>query len=166
MWRPLIDVKDVARAYVAALESEPDAIRGQVFNLAADNYRISELALQSLRALRALGLAVELDVDYSYRMVRSYRISSHKAVQALGFAPRVSLEESIRNMVEQIRARGYTDFSHPRYYNIEWMKLLEETVDIVARHGYVLSKPGRPERVDGDDGGVTPIRSERARPAR
>ena len=53
----------------------------------------------------------------------------------------MTVEESVKNMVKEIRRHGYTDFSHPRYYNIEWMKLLEETVEIVARHGYVLSKP-------------------------
>jgi nucleoside-diphosphate-sugar epimerase len=161
MWRPLIDVKDVARAYVTALECDPDLIRGQVFNLAAGNFRISELALQTQRALRRLGIEVELDVDYSYRLVRSYRISSQKAQRALGFLPRVTLEESIEHMVAEIRRRGLTDFSHPRYYNIEWMKLLEEAVEVVRRHGYVLSKPGWEQRPDA---GVARL-TERARPA-
>src|SRR5206468_8087898 len=75
MWRPLIDVKDVARAYVAALEADPDLIRGQVFNLTAGNFRISELALRVQTALRELGVRADLDVDFSYRLVRSYRVS-------------------------------------------------------------------------------------------
>jgi nucleoside-diphosphate-sugar epimerase len=154
MWRPLIDVKDVARAYVMALESDADTIRGEIFNLTAGNYRISELALRTQAALADLGRPVELDIDYSYRLVRSYRVSGDKALRALGFQPRVSLEESVEHMVRQIERFGYTDFSHPRYYNIEWMKLLEEAADIVSRHGYVLSKP--------DYGSAVPI--ERARP--
>jgi len=141
MWRPLVDVKDVARAYVTALESDAELIRGQVFNLAAGNFRISELALRTQRALAALGTPVELDVDYSYRLVRSYRVSAEKVLRVLGFRAQVTLEESIGTMVREIRRHGFTDFSHPRYYNIEWMKLLEESVAIVARHGYVLSKP-------------------------
>jgi len=168
MWRPLIDVKDVARAYVMALECDADLIRGQVFNLASGNFRISELALRTQRALRSLGVPAELDVDYSYRLVRSYRASSEKALRVLGFTPRVTPDESIANMVAQIRRRGYTDFSHPRYYNIEWMKLLEETVDTVSRQGYVLSKPGwKDRREEGELAaeGVTPLRSDRARPA-
>ena len=48
-------------------------------------------------------------------------------------------------MVREIRARGLTDFSHPRYYNIEWMKALEEAAGIVRRHGYVLSRPAGAE---------------------
>jgi hypothetical protein len=141
MWRPLIDVKDVARAYVMALECDADLIRGQVFNLTGGNFRISELALRTQATLRELGHPCELDVDYSYRLVRSYRVSGEKILRVLGFQPRVSLEESIRHMVEEIHRFGYTDFSNPRYYNIDWMKLLEESVEIVRTHGYVLSKP-------------------------
>ena len=141
MWRPLIDVQDVCRAYVMALESDEAPIRGQVFNLTAGNFRISELAMRTKHALNEIGVECELDVDYSYRLVRSYRVSGEKIVRELGFQPRVTVEESIRHMVEEIRRRGYTDFSNPRYYNIEWMKLLEESVDIVRTHGYVLTKP-------------------------
>jgi nucleoside-diphosphate-sugar epimerase len=141
MWRPLIDVKDVARAYVMALESDVELIRGQIFNLAAGNFRISELALRAREALNGLGVDVDLDVDFSYRLVRSYRVSSEKISRVLGFEPRVTIEESIAHMVEEIDRHGFSDFSNPRYYNIEWMKLLEESVDIVRTHGYVLSKP-------------------------
>jgi nucleoside-diphosphate-sugar epimerase len=171
MWRPLIDVKDVARAYVMALESDLHLIRGQIFNLSAGNFRISELALRVQNALRDLGVEADLDVDYSYRMVRSYRISGEKILRVLGFQPRVSVEESVEHMVREVRRRGYTDFSHPRYYNIEWMKLLEWAVDVVGRHGYVLSKPGEErDRRDhaGDVDGAEELarrRSERSRHA-
>jgi nucleoside-diphosphate-sugar epimerase len=148
MWRPLIDVKDVARAYVTALESDSNLIRGEIFNLSAANFRISELALRAQRALRDLGVKVELDVDYSYRLVRSYRVSADKVSRVLGFQPHVTVEESIGHMVTEIRRHGFTDFSHPRYYNIEWMKLLEDAAEIVARHGYVLSRGGPKARDD------------------
>lgn len=174
MWRPLIDVRDVARAYVTSLECHPDLIRGQVFNLAAGNFRISELALRAQRVLRDLGITTEVEVDYSYRMVRNYRISSEKAWRVLGFRPQVSVQESIVHMVKEIQRRGYTDFSHPRYYNIEWMKMLEEVVGIVSRHGYVLSKPewrGSAGTVEGAEGAqgatdeVTRLHPGRVRPA-
>ncbi|TMK86946.1 MAG: SDR family oxidoreductase, partial [Actinobacteria bacterium] len=47
MWRPLIDVKDVARAFVTALECDPAQIRGETFNLVGGNLRISEVALRT-----------------------------------------------------------------------------------------------------------------------
>jgi hypothetical protein len=86
----------------------------------------------------------------------------------LGFSPRITVEESIDRMVTEVRRRGLTDFSHPRYYNIERMKLLEEMAGIVSRHGYVLSKPGwegaSPRSSDGGSE-VTRLPSPRARPA-
>jgi nucleoside-diphosphate-sugar epimerase len=148
MWRPLVDIKDVARAYVMALESDMDLIRGQVFNLAAGNFRISELALRVQSALASVGIEARLDVDYSYRLVRSYRVNSEKILRVLGFQPKVEVEESVHHMVNEIRRRGYTDFTHPRYYNIEWMKVLEEAVAIASRHGYILSKPDWTDRTD------------------
>lgn len=141
MWRPLIDIRDVARAYVMGLQAPADVIRGQVINLSAGNFRISELALRVQHALRELGVDVELDIEFGYRLVRSYRVSAEKAGRVLGFQPQVTVEESVERMVAAIEDHGYTDFSHPRYYNIEWMKVLEEAVDIVATHGYVLSRP-------------------------
>jgi nucleoside-diphosphate-sugar epimerase len=141
MWRPLIDVRDVARAYVTAIEADADLVAGQIFNLTAGNFRISELALRVRRALTGLGIEVDLDVDHSYRLVRSYRISDEKIRRVLDFQPRVSVEESVEHLVEEIHRYGYTDFSHPRYYNIEWMKVLEEAVSTALTHGYVLSKP-------------------------
>lgn len=145
MWRPLIDVQDVARAYVMALESDPEPVGGQIFNLTGGNLRISELALHVQAALRELGIQAELDVDFSYRMIRSYRVSGEKLRKALGFAPRITVEDSVAHMVEQIRHWEYTDFLNPRYYNIDWMRLLEESVEIIGDHGYVLAKPDWPQ---------------------
>jgi nucleoside-diphosphate-sugar epimerase len=141
MWRPLVDIRDVARAYLIALEADLDVIRGQVFNLVGGNFRISELGLRVQRALHGLDVRAELDVDYGYRTVRSYRVSGDKIGRALGFRPQVTVEESVESMVEQIMKEGYTDFDHPRYYNIEWFRLLEEALETARVHGYVLSKP-------------------------
>jgi nucleoside-diphosphate-sugar epimerase len=45
-WRPLIHVRDVARATLALLEAPDEAVRGEAFNIGSDaqNYRIRELA--------------------------------------------------------------------------------------------------------------------------
>lgn len=141
MWRPIIDVRDVARVYVTALEADPAEIGGQIFNLCAGNFRISELALRTQRTLADIGIPVTIEADYGYQIVRNYRVSSEKARRVLGFQPQVSLEQSVRHMVQEIKRWGYTDFSHPRYYNINWMKLLEESAQIIRTHGYVLTKP-------------------------
>jgi nucleoside-diphosphate-sugar epimerase len=144
MWRPLVDVRDVAQAYILALQAEEDKVSGQVFNVAHRNYRISELALRVRDALHQAGVEAEIRVDYGYKGVRSYRIATQKIERTLGFRPKVGVEESVVDMVEKIRRYGYTDFDNPRYYNIRWMRLLEEAHQIIRITGSVFeaSPPG------------------------
>jgi nucleoside-diphosphate-sugar epimerase len=142
MWRPLVDVRDVARAYIACLQADEDKVRGQIFNVCYRNVRISELALRVREALRDIGVEAEIQVDYGYRGVRSYRISGAKIQRVLGFRPLISIEESVQDMVEKIRQHHYTDYDHPKYYNIRWMRLLEEADRIIRITGSVFGSGG------------------------
>jgi nucleoside-diphosphate-sugar epimerase len=138
MWRPLVDVRDAARAYIACLEADEDKVRGEVFNVSFQNLRISELALRVREALRQVGLNVDIRPDYGYKGVRSYRVSSKKIQSVLGVYPKVTVEDSVVDMVEKIKAYGYTDFDNPRYYNIQWMRLLEEAHKVISNTGSVF----------------------------
>ena len=61
-----------------------------------------------------------------------------KLADVLGFRPKITLEESIRTMLDLIEEYGYTDFNHPRYYNITWMRLLEEVQEIIQKTGGIF----------------------------
>ena len=141
MWRPLVDVRDAARAHVMALEAPEHLVSGQIFNVVAGNFRISELALRAAETLREIGVPVELKSTFQYAGVRNYRVSGKKAVSVLNYKPLVTVEESIRHMVDHIRAEGYTNFDHDRYYNIRWMKLLEEVQGIIGITGTLFEAP-------------------------
>jgi nucleoside-diphosphate-sugar epimerase len=141
MWRPLVDVRDVARAYIVAIQADEEMVKGQIFNVSHHNYRISELALRVREALRQVGVDPEIRADYGYRGVRSYRVSTKKIEQVLGFRPKVELEESVIDMVAKIRQHGYTDFDNPRYHNIHWMRLLEEAQNVIDITGSVFEAP-------------------------
>jgi nucleoside-diphosphate-sugar epimerase len=141
MWRPLVEVRDAARAYIACLRAEQEKVKEQIFNISFTNFRISELALRVRETFRSLGHDIDIRSDYGYRGVRSYRVSSAKIQRVLGFRPKVTVEESVKHMVEQIRAYGYDDFSNPRYHNIRWMRLLEEAQKVIAVTGSVFEAP-------------------------
>jgi nucleoside-diphosphate-sugar epimerase len=141
MWRPLLDIRDAARAYIAGLEADEELVRGQIFNVAFQNVRISELALRARTVLRGMGINVDIVPDYSYRGVRSYRVSARKIQQVLGFTAKVDIEEAVREMVLGIRRYQYVDFDNPRYYNIRWMQFLEEAERTVAVTGSVFGAP-------------------------
>ena len=131
MWRPLLDIRDAARAYIAVLEADVDRVANQVFAVSSGNFRIAELALRVRDALREMGVDPEIVADYSYASVRSYRISSRKIRETVGWSPAVTIEESVRDLITHIRDENKLDFDNPRYYNIAWMKLLEESERIV-----------------------------------
>ena len=138
MWRPLVDVRDAARAYIAALEAPEKKVRGEIFNISYRNFRISEVALRVREALRDADVQTDIRPDYSYKGVRNYRVSSEKSQQTLQVTPQVSIEESVVNIVEKIREYGYTDFDNPKYYNIRWMRTLEEAHQIIQVTGSVF----------------------------
>lgn len=138
MWRPLVDVRDAARAYIACIDADEELVRGEIFNVCFQNLRISELALRVQAALRPLGVNVQIRPDYGYKGVRSYRVSAKKIERVLGVRPVVTIEESVADMVEKIKAYGYTDFDNPRYYNINWMRLLEEAHEVIRVTGSVF----------------------------
>jgi len=142
MWRPLVDVRDVARAYIACVESPVEKVRGEIFNISFHNVRISELALRVRAALHEVGHDAEIVPNYGYHGVRSYRVSAAKIQRVLDFRPKVTIEESVKDMVKQIERYGYTDFDNPRYYNIRWMRLLEEAHKVISITGSVFEAKG------------------------
>jgi nucleoside-diphosphate-sugar epimerase len=141
MWRPLADVHDAARAYIALIQADHRVINGEIFNLVFRNFRISELAMRVRSALQEMGIACEIRTDYTYRGVRNYRVSGHKLDRLLDVSPAVTVEEAVQTMVREIRKHNYTDFENPRYYNITWMKLLQEAQGVIHVTGSVFDLP-------------------------
>jgi nucleoside-diphosphate-sugar epimerase len=126
MWRPLVDVTDVAAAHIACLEADPDQVRGQVFNVVHENHQIRQLAMLVAGSVQLRKRPVELEMAPLPKLVRDYRCSGEKIYRTIGFRPRVTVLESIDRMLNEIVNDGYLNFGHPRYYNIEWMSLLDE----------------------------------------
>jgi nucleoside-diphosphate-sugar epimerase len=146
MWRPLVDVRDAAQAYVALLEAPDAAVRGQIFNLCYRNLRISELALRVREALRGHGIEVDIRPDYHQGGVRNYRVAAEKIGRVLDFRPKVSIEASVADMVERIRtADPRPDFDDPRHYNIRWLQQLENERTAAGLPGSVLDAPPTPD---------------------
>jgi nucleoside-diphosphate-sugar epimerase len=144
MWRPLVDVRDAALAYILLAEADEALVRGEIFNLCYQNLRISELALRVREAFRALGIAVDLRPDYHHGGVRNYRVSSEKLGRVLDFRAKVSIEDSVADMVERVKADGRTDFDNPRYYNIRWLQRLEDARRASGKPGSVLDASDEP----------------------
>lgn len=123
-FRPLIDVIDIARAYIVALKAPEEKVSGQIFNLAYDNYKISDLArLVKSTIEKNLKVKIKLEIANSFKKDRSYRISTEKIKKTLLWQPSISVEESVATMISKLKNQE-ANYAHPKFYNIEWMKLL------------------------------------------
>ncbi|MGD9893374.1 MAG: NAD-dependent epimerase/dehydratase family protein [Dehalococcoidia bacterium] len=132
MWRPLVDVTDVARAHIAALEAPEEHVSGEIFNILNDNYQIRQLAMLVAGSAQLFGHPVALEEAELPAFVRDYRCSSRKAEDILEFRAEVTPLQSIADMLDRLRRDGDVDFSHPRFYNIAWMTLLAEVQPVLA----------------------------------
>lgn len=127
MWRPLVDVVDVARVHVMALEAPLDLIKAQVFNVLEENYQVRQLAMLVAGSLSLLTppIHVQLCEAGLPKIVRNYRMSNAKLTKTLGFTPSRTVLESIQDMLQRLPLEKIDEFGDPKYYNIKWMTLLE-----------------------------------------
>ena len=137
-WRPIVHVKDAAEAHICCLEAELTKVRGQIFNVVYGNYRILELAHLVQKTLAEIGIDVEVEVNYDQVDNRSYKVSGERITKLLGFAPSVSVQDSVKEIAEVLQEGKYRDFDHPIYYNMRWMKLLTEIEARLKKTGRVL----------------------------
>lgn len=119
LWRPFIDVKDAAMAYVRALDANP-TLAG-IFNIAYDNFTMGRLGDEVMAALRGHGIQVPIE-SQRRRDLRNYRVSIHKAHKVLDFRATVTMGQCVSVMAEHIKAGCGADFDNPIYTNVEWMR--------------------------------------------
>lgn len=125
-WRPLIHVRDVARATLALLEAPDQVVRGEAFNIGSDaqNYRIRELAeivhgrLPQCEVTFAEGASAD---------PRSYRVDFAKFESAF---PQCQFEWTAESGVDEL-ARAYEevgltfeDFQGHRYIRLGQLRRL------------------------------------------
>jgi nucleoside-diphosphate-sugar epimerase len=138
MWRPLVDVRDVSDAMIAALEAPAELVRGEFFNVLHSNYQIRELAMLVAGSVQLLGRAVRLEEVAAPRLTRDYECSNTKLSQTLGFTPCRSVVEAVSNMLTAIDVGDRSTLTDPRYYNIRWLELMNEIEPRIQRFGAVL----------------------------
>jgi len=139
MWRPLLSLQDAVAAYKLMLEAPAEKIAGEIFNVTNGNYRISELALRVQKKLREIGIGCDIDPDYNYRNLRSCQASGAKITDRLGFTPKVTVEETVVDLVNKIQSGVFQDLTDPSLHNIRWLELLEEVATKLAYSQSVLN---------------------------
>jgi nucleoside-diphosphate-sugar epimerase len=134
MWRPLVDIHDVAEAHLRCIESPAGSVGGEIFNVVHENFQIRQLAMLVAGSLSLRGRVVALEDAPVPPINRDYRCTNRKLADRLGFTPGVTVLESIEGILQNLPSDNLAELAHPRYYNIAWMTLLEEVLD--SRAGF------------------------------
>ena len=117
--RPNLHIEDMTDLYVEMLAAPDQMVNGQVWNAGEKNHSVSDLA-QIVKGV--VGSHVKLDVVPT-NDPRSYHVSSEKIARDLGFHPKHSIEDAVRDLVVAFKAGKLPNsMTDARYYNIKVMQ--------------------------------------------
>lgn len=118
-YRPNLHIEDMCRAYMEVLRQDAEKVDGQVFNVGTDNLTVMEIAERVKDIVdKDVDLVVEPSPDN-----RSYRISSEKISNQIGFRPRHTVDDAIRDLLEWFdRGEFPKAMTDSRYFNIARMQ--------------------------------------------
>ena len=118
-WRPIVHIRDISQAFLAALDAPGDVVGGQAFNVVAtsENYQVRDLA--RIVADTIPGCRVELAPDASPD-VRNYRVAGDRFAQAVGFHAAWDARAGAKELVDAFTAVGLQldEVEGPRFQRI------------------------------------------------
>jgi nucleoside-diphosphate-sugar epimerase len=126
--RPNLHVDDMADLYVRLLSEPDDRLCGEVFNVGCQNHTMSDIA-QIVRGVVAAMVRGREQIEIRVSPtddIRSYHISSQRIQEVIGFVPRRTLQDAVRDLVSAFGdGRLPNPTSDPKYFNIRMMQLME-----------------------------------------
>ena len=123
--RPNIHVDDIAELYVKLLEIPSELIAGETFNAAYQNHTISELAemVKKIVEQEMPEKAPIKIITTTSNDLRSYHVSSRKIIEKLGYIPKRSVEDAIRDLCHAFKAGKLPNsMTDDRYVNVKVVK--------------------------------------------
>lgn len=123
--RPNIHIADLAELYVQLLDVDAHKIQGEIFNAGYQNHTIAEMAgmVRKVVAEEFPGLGeIKIETTPSNDL-RSYHVTSRKIGEKLGWFPKRTVEDAIRDLCKAFRAGLLPNsLEDQRYYNVKQMK--------------------------------------------
>jgi nucleoside-diphosphate-sugar epimerase len=122
-WRPFVNIKDTSKAFIKVLETEPEVVNGQIFNVGCDEQNIQIFDLAKL-------VAEACDLPFNYEWygdpdTRSYRVSFNKIRETLNFKPQTTIKEGAKTVFDALK-EGRLNPDDPRTITVKWYKHLLE----------------------------------------
>jgi len=122
--RPNLHVNDMADLYELLLDVADSKIQGQTFNAGYENMSIMDIACTVKKVVEQEipGNPIEIEVAET-NDPRSYHINSQKIEKILGFRPKRTVEDAIRDLCKAFSAGKLPNsMTDERYFNVRTMK--------------------------------------------
>jgi len=125
--RPNIHIEDVTDVYVQALEWPVAKLAGQIFNAGFENHTISQLAEFVKKVVEEEfpdKKPIKIEKSKSNDN-RSYHVNSDKIYRALGWKPKHTIEDAVRDLCQAFRRGEFSDaMQNDAYSNVKTIKKL------------------------------------------
>ena len=117
-FRPNLHIDDMCRAYESLLEQPQDLVQGETFNVGGTNHTVMELAKIVKDVVPGeVQITIEEAVD-----ARSYRISSARIFERIGFQPEKTVADAVRDLVQAFSLNLLPDsLTASHYFNLKKM---------------------------------------------
>ena len=134
-YRPNVHIEDITDLYVRLLQAPADQVAGRTWNAGWENHTVAEIAQQVAEIVREMvpGREDMRIVTTPSEDIRSYRITSQRIIDELGFHPRRTIRDAVVDLVQAFQAGLLPDaLTDDRYYNIRTMRAVEDQLIAAA----------------------------------
>jgi nucleoside-diphosphate-sugar epimerase len=125
--RPNLHIDDVVDVYLMLLELPDDLVSGEIFNAAYQNHTIRDLAEIARRVVETempQRAPIRIETTPSNDL-RSYHVSSRKIKEKLGYAPKRTIEDAVRDLCAAFSAGKLPNsLSDDKYFNVKTVQRL------------------------------------------
>jgi nucleoside-diphosphate-sugar epimerase len=124
--RPNIHIEDVTDLYMELLKYPSEKIAGETFNAGYENFTVAQLAdfvkkivEEEFPAKAPIGIKTTPSDDN-----RSYHVSSRKIAEKLGWKPRRSIEDAVRDLCRAFKEGKFKSdtMTDQTYFNVKTVK--------------------------------------------
>ena len=118
-YRPLLHVKDVARAIEIAIRSKKKGI----YNLSYKNMRIIDIAKEIQKYFKTSKI---IKTKIKFQDARNYKVRNSKALKELSFKAIYNLKYGILELKKLLLEKRIKNFNDPRYTNQKYLEMFNE----------------------------------------
>jgi nucleoside-diphosphate-sugar epimerase len=120
-YRPNLHIEDMVDAYIHVLSQPVEKVQSEIFNVGGANLTIQEIAETVSQVTGVTNLEYRDTND-----PRSYRVDSSKIESKIGFKPRRSVYDAVKDLSKAFElGLFYHPLENPCYFNIKRMKDLQ-----------------------------------------